>query len=295
VTAHGAAVDHVLERASQLMVGIVSARGPHVTPELFTVAAGRVWCLTAASSLKARALAKGGAVAVAASADGSSVVGVGRCVVLDAAHPLRNLRNLEASLTTPLAVGQYALDNAGELVGSVVDLFSGRLGGPVPPRRVVLGIDLVATAVLQDDVVVERTVWEGADGTGDPGVPPASDLDLLDDIPEGLRALAADGPAWVGWTTASGQPLVAPCRWEADASRVVLPGAVLDELGGARRSRACVTRETWTGLGPSGKQGVMLRGDGVATAAQGGAVLDIDVDGVTYWDGVQTGRATRDA
>ena len=77
---------------------------------------------------------------------------------------------------------------------------------------------------------------------------------------------------YVGVGTSTG-PHVTPELFACTGGRIVC-------------SPACVTFDAWTGFGPSGKQGLMLRGQGQVRDT--GRVA-IDVDRVSYWDGVVTG------
>lgn len=283
----------VLEAADAITVGVLTKRGPHTTPELFAVAGGRLWCLTAATTLKAKLLAEGGPVAFAATAGARAAVGIGRAIVVDPAHPVRNLRSFGVSLAAPGAVGHFVVRNAAELTGAAFDLLAGRLGGPIPPRRVVLSIEPYAVAAVDGVSIVEERGWTGTADAVDETHPPGNgDTDLLDEVPDGIRELAADGPAAVGWTTASGGPLVLPARWDATRCRAEVPAALFELVGAASRSRASVTRDHWTGFGPTGKQGLMLCGDGVASAGGDATVLTVEVDSVAYWDGIETRHVT---
>lgn len=282
----------VLAEADQLMVGVITAAGPHVTPELFTVADGRVWCLTAASTLKARLLADGGPVAIAAVAVGRGMVAVGHAVVMDPARPLRNLRHPDVAVSAPRAVGDFAVRNAAELSGAVVDLLTGKLGGPIPDRRVILSIEPRGAVFTDGGNVVGSFGSDTTRGDRDSGGSDRAELDLLDDVPDGLRQLASDGRAFLGWTTTTGGPLVLPAAWDAEASQATVSAELLSATDGAVSSPACVTRDAWTNFGPSGKQGLMLRGRGVANINSATAVVDLDVDAVAYWDGIRTGRST---
>jgi hypothetical protein len=291
----------VLGEAHHLVVGILTRRGPHVTPELFVVSAGRLWCLVAASTLKARRLAGGGQVAVAASSGPRHLLATGRATVVDPTHPVRNLRDVRTSVAAPGAVGQFALRNAAELAGAALDLFTGRLGGPLPPHRVALCIEPTAATVFDEGAGArDDPPWssapepdvrahDGPDATGDDD--PAEEV--VEAVPDDLRALATDGPAAVGWTTAGGHPLVLPCRWAAERRELRVPEHAFAVTRAASTSRAAVMRDCWTGLGPSGKQGVMIRGDGtVQTADDGVVTIGLVPDSVISWDGIATETTT---
>ena len=126
-------------------------------------------------------------------------------------------------------------------------------------------------------------------GASDCGCGP-SDLD--DSVaPEHLRELLEDGPAALGWLTATGHPLVLPATWTRTGSSARVDAALFRHCGAAASSPAAVTRDKWTGLGPTGKQGVMLRGPATATVAATESTVVVNVERVTYWDGVETHTA----
>jgi hypothetical protein len=119
--------------------------------------------------------------------------------------------------------------------------------------------------------------------------------ELLDDVPSAVLDLGTAGPAVLGWTDGCGRAVALPATWDPDTCRATVPAAVFDSVGAPRASRASVTRDEWTGFGPSGKQGLMLRGDARASDGDGEVAVDLDVAGVTYWDGVETGQVRHEA
>lgn len=287
------AVAQVLDGADDLAVTVLAKAGPHTTPELFTVAFGRVWCLTAATTLKAKLLQGGGTVAFLATHGSRSVIGLGSASVVDLNSPMQNLRTLRASVTAPAAVGRFVVENAAELSGALLDLFAGRLGSPLPPRRVALCLEPRAMAVLDDSrEVAEAGGWIRRGEVQDRADAAAPELDVLDGVPGEVRDLAQSGPAALGWTTSAGDPLCLPGHWSAESGDLTVPSRLFELTGAARSSAASITRDKWTGFGPSGKQGLMLRGTGTASEAGGDTRIAVDVTGVAYWDGVETGSVS---
>lgn len=265
----------VLEGAPHLYVAMRTKSGPNVTPELFTQSGGRIICMTSVATLKAKLLQRDPVVSIAARSGTRAVTVVGTVEVVDAASPRTIAQAPAVAAGSPLGVARFLRDNAAELAGAAVDTLAGRLGGPIPPRRLIL-------AVTPRDAVV----WDTPslpDGAGDNSAP--LDLGVL---PDELAALPATGDAIAGWTRADGTPLALPVVWDHDRQEAVLPTSILRDFDAAPRSAACVTFDTWTGYGPSGKQGVMLRGTG--TAEEDGATtrLRLDLDRATWWDGVET-------
>jgi hypothetical protein len=290
-----AAVDEVLDGVEQVYVGVSAPSGPHVTPELFTRVGGSIVCLTAATTLKVRVLRRRPQVALAAGSPGHALAVAGRAVVLDPASPTTLLRSPVRAATAPLTAARFALANAAELTGAAVDLFSGRLGGPIPPHRVLLAIEPTAAVVTHLDEVTTHWGWEPTgDDEGnvdrDEAGPEAGD-DLgeapdLDPVPDELAVLAEADAAVLGWTDRRGAPLALVAGWDGGSGRASLPAGLLDLVGASPRSAACATFDAWTRFGPSGKQGVMLRGTGKVRADGGGVACRFDR--ATHWDGVDT-------
>jgi hypothetical protein len=67
-----------------------------------------------------------------------------------------------------------------------------------------------------------------------------------------------------------------------------VPAELFHLVGAATRSPACVTFDSWSGYGPSGKQGLMLRGTGEGMAHGSDVELACTFDRVTHWDGTAT-------
>lgn len=67
----------ILEQGRHLYVAVAAPAGPHVTPELYSVADGRVWFWSAHSTVKAKVLADDMRAAAVVSANGRSVVMTG--------------------------------------------------------------------------------------------------------------------------------------------------------------------------------------------------------------------------
>jgi hypothetical protein len=230
--ASAVAAADVFSGADQLYLAIRTRSGPNVTPELFTVSGDRLVCLTSVATLKSRLLRDDDVVGIAA----GSVCATGTAEVHD--------------IASPVDVGRFVRDNAGEMVGAAVDALVGRLGRPLPPRR-------VALVITPTDVV-----------TGD-----------------------EPGDAVVGWLRDDGAPLALPAHWDEGAAVATLHASVFRRSGAGTESDACVTVDAWSGYGPTGKHGLMLRGPGVAEVDGDTVRLRLDAERVTYWDGITTGTA----
>lgn len=281
----------VLDGTDTLYVAIHSSSGPHVTPELFTVSDGRLLCLTSVATLKARRSQNGGLVGLCASSATGSVVLKGSVEVVDPTSPRSALEAPSATLQAPLGVARFLRDNASEMVGATIDAMAGRLGRPLPPHRVVLAFTPTAAIVTEAGAV---RFAEGWDVVADAGTTPLDDSDEsasidLGELPGELRDLAVSGPAVVGWLRAVGAPIALPVEWDANQRVARLPLAVFDACGAAVSGPACITFDGRTGYGPSGKQGVMLRGAGTAARDGEMARITMEIGRASYWDGIETG------
>ena len=273
-------------------MAVRSTSGPHVTPELFGVSGDRIICLTAASTLKVDRARRDRIVGVAARSPVGSFTAVAHVDVLDPIDPMSSLRAKRSAISSPVDVTRFIWDNAAELTGAVVDALWGRLGVP-PERRVVLSLRVMAAAKRD----AHGAGW--ADGWGslraapmDDVTPPRIDLGNpqspgLDLLPGRLRDIVVPGDVVLGWSRCDGVPLALPGRWDGES--VVVSRELFEASGARPTSSAGVTFDAWTGLGPSGKQGVMLRGSGRARARSGTVRVRLAVDRATHWDGIETG------
>lgn len=281
----------VLDGTDTLYVAIHSSSGPHVTPELFTVSGGRILFLTSVATLKARRSHNGGVVGLCASSTTGSVVLTGSVEVVDPMSPRSALEAPSAAAQAPLGVARFLRDNASEMVGAAIDAMAGRLGRPLPPHRVVLAVTPTAAIVTEAGAVRFAEGWEGVE---DAGMTPPDDSDEpasidLGDLPGELGDLTVSGPAVIGWLSAVGAPIALPVEWDANQLVARLPLDVFDGCGAAVSGPACITFHGWTGYGPSGKQGVMLRGTGTAARDGDVARITMAIGRASYWDGIETG------
>ena len=260
-----------------------TTRGPHVTPELFTAHGDRLLCLLAATTLKAKVLRRDPVVAVAARAGTGSLTGIAVAEVIDVADPASVVAE---PLAATAGVARFLRDNAAELAGAAVQALTGQLGRK-PPRRLALALRLVAATACDGDRIEWSEGWDevppGEPGREELGADDPTAPDLAG-IPEHLAALVEPGAVVLGWCTEADRPVALPARWLGDG-RLTVPAGLLAATGAARSSAACVTFDAWSGLGPTGKQGLLLRGTG--TMGEDGAVV-VETDRITTWDGIAT-------
>lgn len=287
----------VLDATSTIYVAISLRSGPHVTPELFTVSGGRIICLTSATTLKARRSRNGDDVGLCATSPSGTAILAGTVEILDPTSLSTLLGAPSAAVDAPLGVARFLRDNASEMMGAATDALLGRLGRPLPPHRVVLAFTPTAALTVEGSAVQDATGWDGADEGGgceraaphalDDGPEPVSVQ--LDDLPGALGDIAIRGPAVLGWRRASGTSIALPVEWDPEHLEATLPVSVMDVCGSVGSGPACVTFSEWTGYGPSGKRGVMLRGRGTVFGDGQTARIKMEVDRASYWDGIETG------
>lgn len=287
-----AALTDVLAGAPQAYVGISTRRGPHVTPELFAVTGDRIVCMTAADTIKSRRLRRARTVACTIRNGARSVSMVGKATVIDAASPATLLQDPRRTATASMDAALFTVGNLAELSGAALDLVTGRLGGPIPQRRVVIVIEPHAAAITDGAAITYHAGW-GDPESSTPQSDPSSDgpgVPDLGSLPDELAALAAESSETVvGWTREDGAPLTLPAAWDPRRAVASVPADLFRLVGAATHSPACVTFDSWSGYGPSGKQGLMLRGAGAGAVHGADVDLSCTFDRVTHWDGADTG------
>lgn len=255
----------LLHHGRQAHVVVASANGPHVTPELFGWSDGRVWFAVAATTLKAKVLARRPEAGVVVATQGRSLLLSGpveRMDVLDplplVAHPGRTLGALRAGV-------RYGVRNAADLVAFVGDAASGKLGRRLPPRRVLFALDPAAGACVENDVVVEAWgAWEGLDTTV-----------VAHPAPGGVPAVVAvDGAVGL------------PGRWFPERVQAQVPPGLLGLVERPSMFPLGVVVDDYGAPGPAAKQGTLLRGTGRVTDPAAG-VITVVPDRIIDWDGVE--------
>jgi len=217
--------------------------------------------------------------------------------VIDPASPATFLRAPHRAVTASLDATLFTVGNLTELSGAAMDLLAGRLGQPLPPHRVVIILEPQAASVTDEGTVRCESGWAELSGYAqDPASPigragrrsnPPTLPDLAP-LPDGLAALTTAGETMVGWTRIDGTPLTMPGAWDHRRSAATVPAELFRATGAARTSAACVTFDTWSGYGPSGKQGLMLRGTGRAVSSGATVELRCTLNRATYWLGTTT-------
>lgn len=258
-----------LSAARQAYVAVASKRGPHVTPQLYGLADGRLWFFAAATTLKAKVLRREPRVGVVVREGERAVVIGGRVDALDPADIGSIVERFPHWRSTTGGVASFALRNAADLAGFVTDTVRRRTGTIPPPRRVLFSVSPERIAVVdRGEVALADGDWPGqaSDGHG------------------------PTGDAVVAWTTPRG-PLALPAIWDGEAKTATIPPALTRLADLPPASAMSVVFDEYGRPGPAGKRGLLLRGDGrLETAGDGGAVIRFTADHGVRWRGVRTER-----
>jgi pyridoxamine 5'-phosphate oxidase-like protein len=277
-------------------VAVETKSGPHVTPVLHAPAAGAAWFLVPRSTLKARVLrARPRAGLLLRCGERSLVLG-GRVRLLDPLRPDASPATLARAGSAPLALGAYSLRNPRELAGFALDAL--RLPGrSLPPNLLLAAFEPDRVALVSADAVeTSRGGWPEDAGALPAGRPKAGARDrapfALPDLPDEVADLPLeDGPAVLGWMTSAG-PIALPASWDAAAMRATVSAELLEACGASPEAPACLTFDAADSARPTGKRGLMIRGEGRVLEVDGsGARVSVEPDGVTHWAGFDAGTA----
>lgn len=258
----------ILGEGRQAFVAVAAKRGPHVTPELYAVADGRIWLASAASTLKVKVLDRRPTASVVVRVGNRAAVIAGEVEAFDPFDASGLVRATRRAPSVVRALAHFGLRNASDLAGFAVDAVRGQAGRP-PGRRVLIALEPARVALVEGGNV--------AGAWGDwPG------------------AVDADAPAWdgngsdavVGWASDAG-PLALPANWDPEGETASVPPALATLAGLGTKAPACVVVDEYGGPGPAAKQGVLLRGD----ATRDGGSIRFSVERVTTWDGIDTDTA----
>ena len=271
----------ILAEGRQLHLGLLTRRGPHVTPELYATVGDDVWFATAADTLKSRLLPRNGIVSALVRAGSRSFVLRGEAKQYDVTNARALLGSAGEGLRALQAIGAFTVRNAADLGGFARDLVAGRLPSRVPQRRNLIRLRPLAWATL--DGTALNTVdgdWPGRVEAPDvvPGLPGARD-------------------AAIAWQHDDGV-IVLPGRLESASDLAVAHApAVLAQLAGVEsgESAVAVVSDDYRAPGPAAKSGSMLRGRGTLSFDGAIARIQLAVERETSWDGAATRTEERPA
>ena len=250
-----------MREGRQVYVALESAKGPHVTPELYTWSDGRLWFPAATSTLKARVIDDGSRLAAAVVGRGSTVIFEGVAELFDPRRPSTILR-ASAAPRMLRALTSFGVRNTSDLLGFARDTVKGDSVSRIPNARLFICVAPERMALIENDRVAWQSGWHAH-----VIAPPA-------DVPSGGEpAVAAfDGPR------------IAPARWFADDERAFVSPDVLALHGVSGDTGVAVVVDHYNAPGPAAKQGVLVRGDGVV---DDNGWIDVTARRTVAWDGAE--------
>ncbi len=210
------AVQSVLEEGQFCAVATTTPGGPHCTPLVFTLSAGKVWLTTSRGSVKARAWRIDPSVAGLVKHGELAVAFTGKASAFDLLD--RQTWGAVASGAPQIARAsvKFSRKNARFFAGYAVDAKQVPFAW-TPPGRVFVGVDVERTALLDEDGVQEGwSRWGGEVTSHETFRASRKGEDPLGRIPLDVRA--ALGGAGDGALAVSGSrgPVVVPARWMVD-------------------------------------------------------------------------------
>jgi hypothetical protein len=147
-----------LEGGVLAYLAVPTRAGPHLTPVVYVLDAGRLWVTTSRSSVKARAWRKQGTVAGMVATSEAFVTFRGRARTYDALDPLSWPASVVAGPRLLRAATRFGLKNARFFAGYAVD--AGRVPlAWMPPGRVFAGIELTSGRVTRLGDGVSADEW----------------------------------------------------------------------------------------------------------------------------------------
>ena len=257
----------ILDRAPLGYLAVMTGEGPHLTPQLMSVAAGRLWFVASCRSLRVGAIRARPGVAVSAwvPGTGAALVVHGDAHVLDLGRPFELGRTSLEAVLGAVGLARYVSQHLVALTRTFAQGATGQLAS-VLERRVLIGVQPDRATVVE--------------------------------VPAGADAV-------LGWVTAGG-PLAVPVVWDEQASTARLspggrrlleaspaceaavtadrsPGhdSPADRSPGVGSSPVGSTGVGWSGVGAADREGAMFRG----RARLDGDLAVFDVDRVTTWSG----------
>ena len=210
------AVQNVLEEGQFCMVTASTPNGPHCTPLVFTLSAGKVWLTTSRGSVKARAWRIDAGVAGLVRHGELAVTFTGTVSAFDLLD--RNTWGAVASGAPQLARAslKFSRKNARFFAGYAVDAKQVPFAW-TPPGRVFVGIDVDRTALLDEDGVQEGSSRWGGEVASHPTFRAwRKGADPLAKLPFDVRgSLGSSGDGALAVAGSRG-PVVIPTRWLVD-------------------------------------------------------------------------------
>jgi hypothetical protein len=256
-----------LEEGRLAYVAVPSARGPHVTPELYAWSGGRLWFAAASTTVKTRALQRTATAGALVSIAGRAVVLSGTVEAFDARDPGGVARQLRRWPDVIRAMARYTTRNAPDLLAFLGDAGTGKLGVRLP-MRVLFALTPSSAAHIENDAVV--TGW----GEWSPSRAGGSET-----VPTGGEPAVAAFPG----------SLVLPVRWFPEQQVLHAPRGLLGLLDVDDVFDVGIVVDDYRAPGPAAKRGTLVRGRARLVGDDPGFV-EVEPEVLVHWTGVETAQ-----
>jgi pyridoxamine 5'-phosphate oxidase-like protein len=305
-------VQTVLDQGRFCTVATITPSGPHCTPLVFASSGARVWLTTSRRSVKARAWKTDPSVGGLVRQVDLAVTFTGTVKTYDALDRSTWSAAVAGATSIARATATFSRKNARFFAGYAFDARQVPLAW-TPPGRVFVGIDLLRTALLDDEGVQEgRGRWGGEAMSHTSFRRTSRRTDPLEALPPGLRRqLGTEGEGALAISGGRG-PVVLPVTWRAERNALyaALPSETLSLAGSPLDAAVALTVDrpsVWrardmVGAMFQGTGAIYLVGELTSGAKAAGsiaagihpaadALVRIDPTRVVWWEGWSSGSA----
>lgn len=305
-------VQTVLDQGRFCAVATTTPRGPHCTPLVFASSGARVWLTTSRRSVKARSWKADPSVGGLVRHGDLAVTFTGTVKAYDALDRSTWSAAVAGATSIARATATFSRKNARFFAGYALDARQVPLAW-TPPGRVFVGVDLLRTALLDDEGVQEgRGRWGGASSSHTTFRRTARGVDPLEALPAGLRReLGTEGDGALAVAGDRG-PVVLPVRWRAEGNALyaAMPSETLSLAGSSPDAAVALMIDRPSVWRARDMVGAMIQGIGAlylvneltSGAKSAGkiaagihpaadALVRIDPARVVWWEGWSSGSA----
>jgi nitroimidazol reductase NimA-like FMN-containing flavoprotein (pyridoxamine 5'-phosphate oxidase superfamily) len=236
------AVQTVFEHGPFCAVAAPTPDGPHCTPLVFAYSGGRIWLTTSRRSVKARTWERDPTVAGLIRHGELAVTFTGTVKTYDALDRRTWAAAVAGATSIARATGTFSRKNARFFAGYAFDARQVPFAW-TPPGRVLVGIDLDRTALLDAEGVQEGRGRWGGHTESLPTFRRTKGADPFAVLPDEIRG--GVGRTGDGALAVQGErgPVVVPVRWrvEADGLYAAMPAETLMLVGAGTVAPAALT------------------------------------------------------
>ena len=258
----------VLDKGVLCYVAVHTSHGPHLTPMVYALHAGRLWVTTSRSSVKGRAWRLSPDVAGVVRHGNAAVTFRGQVSTYDALDPFSWPRAALSGPRLARAGAKFSLKNARFFAGYAVDANKVPLSWS-PPGRVFAAIKLAAGWLVDE---TNHHLQDGWGEWGRRGVTYRKEFSALRsskgqrlEIPESVEAeVGGQGTGAVALEGSEGELTVLPATWRRRlrerAYEAIVPVAWLDLTNARRESQAALTADRVSTWRAADMTGVLVQG-----------------------------------